>query len=227
MESLTSSITIDVSTRIAGKLVVESPVRIWPNCVLNQCELGAFSYLAPGCQLHQVNVGRYCSIGDGVSVLSSHPTDGLSSSPFPYQTLFGAPFDAPPEHSYANLAPTTIGHDVWIGSGVKLKAGVRIGNGAVIGAGSVVTKDVADFSLVGGVPARVIRMRFSDHAAQRINGLAWWKYNLLGQGISWHNLDATLDDLEARAAAGSLVLHSAVKHQVWRDGSKILARPIA
>ena len=71
----------------------------------------------------------------------------------------------------------TIGHDVWIGHGATLLPGVTIGNGAVIGAGAVVSKDVAPYTIVGGVPAKLIRERFTSEIAKRFETLAWWDWD--------------------------------------------------
>ena len=71
----------------------------------------------------------------------------------------------------------TIGHDVWIGHGVTVTAGVTIGTGAVIGAGAVVTKDVAPYTVVGGVPARFIKRRFTDAQADALQEIAVWDWN--------------------------------------------------
>ena len=70
----------------------------------------------------------------------------------------------------------TIGHDVWIGHGVTVTAGVTIGDGAVIGAGAVVTRDVAPYTVVGGVPARPIKRRFSETQAEALQRMAWWDW---------------------------------------------------
>jgi hypothetical protein len=73
-------------------------------------------------------------------------------------------------------ARCSIGNDVWIGHNVTVLSGVTVGNGAVIAAGAVVTKDVAPYTIVAGVPARFVRRRFSDEIAQRIEALAWWDW---------------------------------------------------
>ncbi len=71
----------------------------------------------------------------------------------------------------------TIGHDVWIGHGATVLPGVAVGNGAVIGAGAVVSKDVAPYTIVGGVPARLIRERFAAETAARMESLSWWDWD--------------------------------------------------
>jgi hypothetical protein len=71
----------------------------------------------------------------------------------------------------------TIGHDVWIGHGAIILAGRRVGTGAVIAAGAVVTKDVGPYAIVAGNPARVIRARFPDEIAARLQRLAWWDWS--------------------------------------------------
>lgn len=80
-----------------------------------------------------------------------------------------------------------IGNDVWIAAGVNILHKVKIGNGAVIGAGSVVTKDVAPYTIVAGVPAKVIRLRFEERFISELQDIQWWNWpqEVLADNIEW------------------------------------------
>lgn len=221
--SLPITLTIDRGVSLVGTIRLESPFRAW-KCLLQRFEGGAFSYVSPNCQLLRVTLGRYCSIGNDVEVLSQHPTFGLTTSPFPYQTLFTAPFDTAPYQSYESLGDTRIGHDVWIGAGVRIRTGVTIGNGAIVGAGSVVTKDVPSFAVVGGTPAKLIRMRFPEQIVEHIERLAWWEYNLLGLKVPTEDPETALDAIEAAVDSGQLQPYRPGFCAVWREGQEIKAR---
>jgi virginiamycin A acetyltransferase len=166
------------------------------------CSMGAFSY-TNGILGFGTYVGRYCSIASGVGLLGAeHFPDWISTSPAFYERGYHS---AGPitENAARMTAQVLIGHDVWIGSSVTIKRRVRIGNGVLIGAHSLVTKDVEDFAIVGGVPARVIRKRFPDHIIERIQRLAWWRYHK--DDLKFGNAqdpERFLDDLEERVAAG-------------------------
>ena len=71
-----------------------------------------------------------------------------------------------------------ISNDVWIGRGAMLKRGINIGNGAVIGAGSIVTKNVPDYAVVGGNPAKIIKYRFHENIIERLMETKWWNLPL-------------------------------------------------
>lgn len=119
-------------------------------------------------------VGRYCSVGMGLVVRRrDHPLERLSLHPFFYNAALGVLATDTVAQNEDN--PLTIGHDVWIGDRVMILSGCRqIGNGAAIAAGSVVTRDVAPYTLVGGVPARPIRTRFDAATIAKIEAAAWW-----------------------------------------------------
>ncbi len=126
---------------------------------------------------YKVKIGKFCSISTNVKIFvdANHRVDWVTTYPISLKV-----FNNPPvEYGHpTGKGDVIIGHDVWIGSNVLIMSGVTIGNGVVIGAGSVVTKNVSDYEIVGGNPAKHIRFRFS---AQQINDLlkiAWWDWQI-------------------------------------------------
>lgn len=140
--------------------------------------VGAYSYgglLSPLVLSPNVTIGRYCSFGKGVQIFRrNHPVDYLSTHAAFYNPLFKFVEVDPLEYR-----PLTIGHDVWIGYGGLILPGCeRIGLGAIVGAGTVVTKDVPDFAIVAGNPARQIGMRFDEALGEEIRESHWWTKSL-------------------------------------------------
>lgn len=142
--------------------------------------IGDYSYCSAGTVLFNgTTVGRFCSIGYNVQIgCPEHPLHFFSTSPSVYRKSHAAKHVDWPEDDI--LEPVTIGNDVWIGSNAVILHGVRIGNGAVVAAGAVVTKDVPDFAVVGGVPAKLIRRRFDPEIEGVIAESKWWE-----KDISW------------------------------------------
>ncbi len=144
------------------------------------CQFGYGSYIHQNSILSYVKVGRFCAIGENVSIrLFEHPTNMVSISPCFYRKEHTLKTFVD-ENYFEDLKSdeegysVTIGNDVWIGQGVSIKSGVKIGDGAVVGTGAVVTKDVAPYSIVGGVPAKVIRYRFSEAQIEALLKIKWW-----------------------------------------------------
>lgn len=138
--------------------------------------LDDYSYLEPYCRVSSTSIGKFCSIAPYCVIGPlSHPLEHASTHPAFYLRAerYSYTFVDQSNDPYQETR-TTIGNDVWIGSGAFIRRGVRVGDGSVIGAGAVVTKDVPPYSIVGGVPAKVIRMRFSDNTIQALMDLKWW-----------------------------------------------------
>lgn len=115
-----------------------------------------------------IEVGKYCQFGADVAIHSTnHPTSYLST--YINKNLFDGELS-----SLKEVKKIKIGHDVWIGHNAIIVGNVTVGNGAVIASGSVVTKDVAPYSVVGGVPAREIKKRFSENLIKEVEELRWW-----------------------------------------------------
>ena len=144
------------------------------------CVLGDFSYIGKDSFLQQTTVGKLTCIGPNVQVgLGNHPVTGfVSIHPAFYSTAAQCGITFSKEDCFREYEPVVIGHDVWVGAGVIIKGGVTIGDGAVVASGSVVTKNVEPYSIVGGIPARLIKYRFSDDEIRDLQSVKWWDNDL-------------------------------------------------
>ncbi len=148
----------------------------------------------------QLVIGKFCSIACGAKFLfncANHALNSLSTYTFP---LFYQEWGLDKENitqAWNNKGDIVLGNDVWIGFEAVILAGVTIGDGAIVGARAVVTKDVPPYTIVGGVPAKPIRKRFSQEVITRLEKLRWWDWpeNRIRQNI--HAIQAgNLEQLE-------------------------------
>jgi virginiamycin A acetyltransferase len=152
---------IGKDVRIMGGVYVDS-----------RSEIGDFTYISGDffgmnhTKILRTIIGKYCSIAQNFLCLpDSHVFDSVST--YPFSNL---------EHTGNDILSKsiTIGNDVWIGANVTILGGVVVENGAVIGAGSIVTKDVPAYTIVVGVPAKVLKKRFSNDQIEKLQKISWW-----------------------------------------------------
>ena len=143
-------------------------------------QLGKYSYVATGCNINNCTIGNYTCIGPKVQIgLGEHPTDLFSVHPVFYRDTSNLGYNLRLRRSrFTEYRDVNIGSDVWIGANVIVRSGVSIGNGSIIAAGSVVTKNVEPFTVIGGVPAKLIRQRFPVEIKERLEKSNWWDKDL-------------------------------------------------
>lgn len=151
---------------------------------VQKSDIGYASYCGKYCNIQNTKIGKYCSIGAHLTIIrGQHPIHkNVSTHPSFFSTrkqcgmtyvdknLFVEEKWADEEGKYS----VVIGNDVWIGTNVSILEGIKIGDGAVIGAGAMVVKDIEPYSIYGGVPAKMIKKRFTEPQIDFLCKDKWW-----------------------------------------------------
>lgn len=136
--------------------------------VYENARIGNSNYFAPYSLINNAVIGNYCSIGPGCRIgLGEHDLQAISTYPRVANGKGGMQLLNPE-------TPSVIGHDVWLGTNVVIRQGVKVGTGAVIGANAVVTRDIPEYAVAIGVPAKVIKFRFDEAERKRILESEWF-----------------------------------------------------
>ena len=140
--------------------------------------IGDYSYFCDRCHVMYTTVGKFCSVANHARLNpSNHPTWRATQHHFTYRSSkFGMGPDDDAFFDWRRSNPVTLGHDVWIGHGALVMPGVTVGTGAVVASGAVVTKDVPDYAIVAGVPAKPVKYRFPRDMQEKLLTLAWWDW---------------------------------------------------
>jgi len=215
-KALSPEPTIDPSATLVGA-TLGAYTEVGARTVLQEVVIGDYSYIVNDSQITYTTVGKFCSIAAMTRINpGNHPMHRATQAHFTYRA--SAYFPGEPDEAeffaWRKQHHVTIGHDVWIGHGAIVLPGRSIGTGAVIAAGAVVSRDVPDYTIVGGNPARPIRPRFPEDIAERLVQLAWWDWDhealrLALPDFRQMEIGDFLDKYEAALDAGHPVRQSA------------------
>jgi len=171
---------------------------VGPRSQLLEVDFRDWSYTARDAEIFNADVGKFCNIAAGVRLNpTNHPMARATLHHFTYRSRSHhfADEDDPEVFAWRRAHRVVIGPDVWIGHNAIVLPGRSVGTGAAIGAGAVVTKDVPDYTIVVGNPARPIRRRVDETTEGRLKAIAWWDW-------SPARLRASLADFRRLDAAG-------------------------
>lgn len=172
--------------------IIADEVNIMEKCVIVNCQIGRnvkirthnqltnvsigdYSYTSHNTKIQYTTIGKFCSVGPDVKIgLGIHPTNFISTHPIFYSNQEACAKKLRDNSCFIEHKAIQIGNDVWIGANAIIADGVKIGDGAIIAAGAMVNSDVPGYAIVGGVPAKLIRMRFGEDVIASISNSGWW-----------------------------------------------------
>lgn len=181
-------VKVDHGCFIHPTVSIGKNVYIGVNSSLYNVRIGSNTYCSRDCNLSNMIIGSYCSIGGWCKAgLGSHPTNTVATSPIFYSNLGILPAFCADRSYYQGFKTIIIQNNVLISANVTILDGVTIGEGAICAAGAVVNRDVLPYSIVGGVPAKLIKYRFDENIIDQLlkmkifeKGDDWLKMNLTG-----------------------------------------------
>jgi len=160
-----------IDSQISKKSAIAKLSRIYHS------KIEKYSYIGKNSTVQYTSIGKFCSIGENVFIgLAKHPSDWVSTSPLFYsgRNILKKKIGS---NDYFYDKTVVIGNDVWIGNNVMIMSGVKIGDGVIIGSGAIVTRDIPSYSIVAGVPAKLLKMRFDNSIIDKLLNIKWWDFD--------------------------------------------------
>lgn len=154
---------------------VNKKAKVYRKAKIFKSTIDKYSYVGIGSSIVFADIGKFCSIaGNTLIGLGNHSLNNISTSPLFTAKDNATGFSWTEDNYFQEFQRVTIGNDVWIGTGVIIMGGVKIGDGAVIGAGAIVTKNIPDYAIAVGIPAKVIKFRFEQPLIDKLLKIKWW-----------------------------------------------------
>ncbi len=179
--SLDNNVIVGNQAIIIGS-TLESNISINRQNYILKSKIGKYTYTGIGTSIRSAEVGRFCSLAWNVSIGGgNHEFNNVTTSPL-WRFLMLDEGNVNHETNkelkkrYNEFGSCIVGNDVWVATNAVILRGVKVGNGVIIGAGAVVTKDIAPYSIVAGVPAKKIKMRFDDKIIDALEEIQWWNW---------------------------------------------------
>jgi phosphonate metabolism protein (transferase hexapeptide repeat family) len=183
-ETAASTRTLGIEPVFHSRVVIRHSrfgryTEVGANSLIVETEFGDYSYTAGDNQIIYATIGKFSNIASHVRINpGNHPIERATLHHITYRrSLYGFGEDDAAFFQWRRDHHCTIGHDTWLGHNAIVMPGVTVGNGAVVGSGAVVTKDVAPYTIVVGVPARPLRRRFPQEIADALQRIAWWDWD--------------------------------------------------
>lgn len=200
------NVYVNLKSHFNHNTIFEGNNKISKGTAVSDSIIGRNTYIGQNSNLANCKIGRFCSIAANVEVVSAtHPSSVfVSTSPTFFSTLKQNGQTFVKENNFNEFLKidnynAIIGNDVWIGTNVVLKGGITIGNGAIIAMGSVVTKDVPPYAIVGGIPSKIIKYRFTEEQIDKLQKIQWWNKStawLENHSKYFENIEIFLKNIE-------------------------------
>jgi phosphonate metabolism protein (transferase hexapeptide repeat family) len=179
LPKITQAAVVHETAKVRGSQIGDW-VEIHEFAQVRDSSIGSYSYLQEYVALLNTDMGRFCAIA-AMSRLGApnHPYGRVSQHRFTYVPEYYWLGQQRDRGFFDDRTAdrVNVGHDVWCGHGVTVLPGVTVGDGAVIAAGAVVTKEVAPYTIVAGVPAKLLKPRFERNVAERLQAIGWWNWS--------------------------------------------------
>lgn len=180
---LMAGVSVGNDTNIA-RCVLGGGVAVNRRSYVNDSQIGDFSYVGINATIGFSKVGKFCSIAHNVYIGGfDHEYTKVTTMPmFRFKQMVAGERPIPAYKEFCH-----VGNDVWIAAGAQILHKASVGDGAIIGAGAVVTKDVPPYAIVAGVPARIIKYRFTPEVIDRLLKIRWWDWpkHLIDENVEW------------------------------------------